>query len=231
MTKQELMETYTAEQLAEMVINFNSLMDMIKYSDSFLKSGLFENPAVAAIKSKIKIMQYENDCLQSEAEKYRKAFEDAKKEHDCQIAEYLKKIEKLCNSLRTLDGNLKVSNAVIDETIKNENGKETNTIKFDSIKQFAEYIKCFYSVNLDYIQKVLQGEEINQNNSENITDFLPAEPIKVADTLINLKIEPTEINSEGIKIVYKQRSFRVSELRQIAEHLLVYCNHNGEAEE
>lgn len=35
MTKQEFMENYTAEQLAEMVIKLNSAMDSLKYSDSF----------------------------------------------------------------------------------------------------------------------------------------------------------------------------------------------------
>lgn len=64
-----------------------------------------------------------------------------------------------------------------------------------------------------------------------INDFLPTEPIKVADMLINTKIEPTEIGADGMKIVYKQRNFDIPELRQIAEHLLVYCNHNGDAEE
>lgn len=127
----------------------------------------------------------EIDRLQSEVEKYRKAFEDAKKERDCQIAEYQKKIDELYYSLRTLEGNLKVSNVVIEETIKNENGEESNAVKFDSINQFAEYVKCFYTINLDYIQKILQGKKGKQNNFENIANFLPTEPIKVADILIH----------------------------------------------
>ena len=56
MTKQELMETYTAEQLADMVIKLNSAMDSLKYSDSFLKSGLFDNPAVSACEARINIL-------------------------------------------------------------------------------------------------------------------------------------------------------------------------------
>lgn len=234
MTKQELMETYTAEQLAEMVINFNRLMDILKYGENFLKSGLFENPAIAAFESKIKIMQYENDCLQSEIEKYRKAFEDSKKERDCQIAEYQKKIEELCNSLRTLDGNLKVSNVVIEETIKNENGEESNTVKFESIKQFAEYIRCFYTINIDYIQKILRGCGQKENDVQDISDFLPTEPIKVADMLISAEGE-YEHNSIA-KALYRKdkgayRIFDIGELKQIAEHLIVYCNHNKEVEE
>lgn len=108
MTKTELMETYTAEQLADMVVKANNLMDMLKYSDSFLKSGLFDNPAVSAFESKINIMQHENDRLQSEVEKYRKAFEYAKKERDCQIAEYQKKIEELTNEKESFETRLKL---------------------------------------------------------------------------------------------------------------------------
>lgn len=177
--------------------------------------------------------------LQTEAEKYRKAFEDAKKERDCQIAEYQKKIEELHYSLRTLEGNLKVSNVIIEETIKNENGEKSNTVKFRSIKQFAEYVKCFYTVNIDYIQKVLQGHEQKQDDDKTISDFLQTEPIKVADMLINATYTREKGNIE--KAFYKalgnnsdmvvENVFDISELRQIAEHLLVYCNHNGEVEE
>lgn len=178
----------------------------------------------------VKKEDYEKEVnhLQSEVEKYRKAFEDAKKERDCQIAEYRKKIEELYYSLKTLKGNLKVSNMIIEETIKNENGEDSNTVKFSSVKQFAEYIKCFYTVNLDYIQKVLQGNEESENNFENVTDFLPTEPIKVADMLINASKKRTNCMTGK---EYDKYIFDKWQLRQIAEHLLVYCNHNGEAEE
>lgn len=67
-----------------------------------------------------------------------------------------------------------------------------------------------------------------------ITDFLPTEPIKVADMLINANGE-YERNSIAKAFCGTNkgtyRIFEVGELRQIAEHLLVYCNHNGEAEE
>lgn len=240
MTKSELLSTYTAEQLAEMVINHDTsnringeivsnLENKIKKLKEEYAGTLWEYC------DSVKKEDYDKEVnrLQSEVEKYRKAFEDAKKERDCQIAEYQKKIEELHNSLRTLDGNLKVSNVVIEETIKNENGEETNTVKFDSIKQFAEYVKCFYTVNLDYIQKVLQGEKINQNNPENITDFLPTEPIKVADMLINAEGEYE--HNPIAKALYKEDKgtyhiFDIGELRQIAKHLLIYCNHYKEEE-
>ena len=65
-----------------------------------------------------------------------------------------------------------------------------------------------------------------------ISDFLPTEPepIKVADVLINAEGEYERNPIEKVfcgtdKGTY--RIFDISELRQIAEHLLVYCNHNG----
>lgn len=234
MTKQELTETYTAEQLAEMVVNTNTILEIFRFSDDLEKTGLFENPLTVAYETKLSTKQHEIENLQSEVEKYRKAFENAKKERDCQIAEYQKKIEGLYNSLRTLEGNLKVSNMVIENTIKNENGEETNTVKFEGIKQFAEYIKCFYTVNLDYIQKVLQGNEQKQDTRKSVFNFLPTEPIKVADMLINSEVE---YKHNAIAKAFcgedkgTYRIFDIGELRQIAEHLLVYCNHNGEVEE
>lgn len=46
--------------------------------------------------------------LQSEVEKYRKEFEDAKKERDCQIAEYQKKIEELTDEKESFEMRLKL---------------------------------------------------------------------------------------------------------------------------
>lgn len=298
MTKQELIETYTAEQLAEMVLYGEQigekLMDVItggnkkipvifdkisraetegregknhkktlieKYQeeiDEWKKNHPYNTDERLEAQKLIKeIRRDENgiwlnledsDFIQNysemqkaisdnqvtvnelncKVEKYRKAFENAKKERDCQIAEYRKKIEELYYSLKTLEGNLKVSNMIIEETIKNENGEDSNTVKFSSVKQFAEYIKCFYTVNLDYIQKVLQGNEESENNFENVTDFLPTEPIKVADMLINASKKRTNcMKGKG----YDKYIFEKWQLKQIAEHLLIYCNHNGEEQE
>ena len=220
MNKTELMETYAVERIAEMVEKRTPFTDEELIQEWKALAEEFHNGYCKALE--------ENNRLQSEVEKYHKAIEETKKERNYQIAEYQKKIEELYYSLKTLDGNLKVSNAVIEETIKNENGEKTNTVKFDSIKQFAEYVKCFYTVNLDYIQKVLQGEKINQNNPENITDFLPTEPIKVADMLITASKKRTNCMTGK---EYDKYIFEKWQLRQIAEHLLVYCNHNEEAEE
>lgn len=113
--------------------------------------------------------------LQSEVEKYCKAFEDAKKERDCQVVEYQKKMEEL-----------KVENAELH-------------CEMQAMKVFP--------------------------------DEIPEEPIKVAEMLITAKGERKPLHIGNDVFEDTCRIFEISELRQIAEHLLVYCNHNKEEEE
>lgn len=146
--------------------------------------------------------------LQSEVEKYRKAFEDAKKERDCQIAEYKNRAEK-------------------DKT-ELERAKNT-------INQIDEILEKLFGVRHDTVDKPDEFEKIlSERVKGNAVDFLPTEPIKVADMLINAEGE-YEHNPIVKKICGTDkgayRIFEISELRQIAEHLLVYCNHNKEEEE
>lgn len=213
MTKQELMETHTAEQLAEMVAKADFLVEMLKYSSSFAKSELFDNPEVAAYESKLSIMQHENDKLKSEVEKYRKAFEDAKKERDCQIAEYQNRTEKDKTEL---------------EIAKN------------TINNIDNILEKLFGIRHDTVDTPDEFEKIlSERVKGNVTDFLPTEPIKVADMLINATytrekgdIEKTFYKAFGNNSdMVEENVFDISELRQIAEHLLVYCNHNGEVEE
>lgn len=202
MTKQELIENYTAEQLADKYLRlqerFNQYTEVIQDITNKLPEEL-KNGAEFHLKI---------DRLKSEVEKYRKAFEDAKKERDCQIAEYQKKIGDLEKDLRTAGENI--------QDLAGENMKlqcERNDYKSKS--EFLEVDRM----------RVKQNE---------FTDFLPTEPIKVADMLINADGEYE--HNPIAKALYKEqkgtyRIFDIGELRQIAEHLLVYCNHNGETEE
>lgn len=143
MTKTELMETYTAEQIA----------DMTEKRKPFTNEELIQEQRKLCKRMSDELYDAteENKRLQSEVEKYRKAFEDANKERDFQIAEYQKKIKEMTDRA--------------------------------------------------------------------ILEF-PTEPIDVANFLIN-----------GLGASWHYDSFGVSELRQIAEHLLIYCNHNKEEEE
>lgn len=67
----------------------------------------------------------------------------------------------------------------------------------------------------------------------NAQDFSNLEPIGVANIIINAEGTRKNlfgrITGKGATETY--RIFDVSELRQIAEHLLIYCNHNKEEKE
>lgn len=216
MTKQELMKNYTAEQLADKVIELETIID--DKLGGWSKHGILYKDFFS--------MQDENKKLKSEVEKYRKAFGGAKKERDCQICEYQNKIDKLKQKLERQETATKYAEEYVD-SLKNDFDRSKNTIN-----QIDDILEKLFGVRHDTADKPDEFEKILMDMVKgNATDFLLTEPIKVADMLINAEIEPIETNSDGMKIVYKQRNFKISELRQIAEHLLVYCNHNGEADE
>lgn len=135
-------KTYTEEELCKMA----EIYEETKRRNEYDRNNLYPSDSLM-----IQTLNNAVNELKSEVKKYRKAFECAKKERDCQIMEYRKKIKEMA-----------------DRTI------------------------------LEF----------------------PTEPIDVANFLIN-----------GLGASWHYDSFDVSELRQIAEHLLVYCKHNGELEE
>ena len=73
--------------------------------------------------------------------------------------------------------------------------------------------------HIEYLKAEL--EEVQRNNAD-----LPAEPIKVAGMLISASYTRENCMS-GLK--YEKSVYDKAQLRQIAEHLLVYCN-NAEVE-
>lgn len=147
--------------------------------------------------------KYINICFE-----LRKAFEDAKKERDCRVAEYQKKIDDLERDLKTA-------------------GEKIQDLVGENMKLQCE--RNDYKTKSEFLE--IERMRVKKNE---VADFLPTEPIKVADMLINAEGEykhnPLEKafcgTDKGTYCI-----FGVSELRQIAEHLLVYCNHSGEAEE
>ena len=64
--------------------------------------------------------------------------------------------------LKTLENNLKILDIIISNTIKNEDGEETSTIKFDSVKSFAQNMKNLNDINIKYIEKQL-GKNDNKD--------------------------------------------------------------------
>lgn len=233
MTKTELMENYTAEQLAEMVIAGEqigeSLMDVITGGNNKIpieeckivkgirrdENGIWLNAEDADFIQNYSKMQKtisdnksEIAKLNCEVEKYRKAFEYAKKECDCRIAEYQNRVDKDKTEL---------------ERLRN------------TINQIDDILEKLFGVRHDTVGKPDEFEKILSDRTKGkSTDFLSTEPIKVADMLINAE---GEYEHNPIAKAFcgtdkgTYRIFDASELRQIAEHLLVYCNHNGEAEE
>lgn len=119
------------------------------------------------------------------------------------------------------------------EKLKYELERKENTIN-----QIDDILNELFGVTHD-IAKPSEFEQIlKENIYGNITieDFLPAEPIKVADMLISATY--TRNKGELEKSISKafgndsdtviENIYSLSELRQIAEHLLVYCNANQE---
>lgn len=204
MTKTELMETYTAEQLADRYLNLQERFD----KDTEMLNNVVKI-LPEELREKTEFL-FEIEKLKSEVEKYRKAIEDAKKERDCQIAEYKNRAEK-------------------DKT-ELERAKNT-------INQIDEILEKLFGARHDTFEKPDEFEKILKQKAESyneIADYLCDEPISVAQTLISTKrgyeLSEEEKQRSGLEKGY-YHIFDISELRQIAEHLLVYCNHNGEVEE
>ena len=69
---------------------------------------------------------------------------------------HMKNYTEYCNTLKAIEFNCKTAEMIISNTIKNENGEETSTSKFDSIESFAQYMKCFNDMNISYIKEKLE---------------------------------------------------------------------------
>lgn len=335
MNKQELLSTYTPEQLADMLIKTNNLIDMLKYSDRFLKTGLFDNPAAAALEARLNIAQNriknleeENGRLQAEVDTYNKYLllrctKEARRMIDknrfaevrivtwdewnnrgkdsmnisgiqkCQ--EEYEKLLKESPIQGIVDGIAKdilkqKNNAMAMEFTKAICGllekygvrinctetkhqnimhnliEEKYGIIFDSVdfsqhdKEFTDKIeelkkqldRSRTTINqIDEILEELFGvthdvekpgefkEILREKVNERIFDFLPKEPIKIADMLISATYTRKKSNMEMAMCkafgnnadTVTENVYSKSELRQIAEHLLVYCNHNEGGEE
>lgn len=167
MNKSELLENYTAEQLAEMVVECEIVKKQCEISTNWEKT-MPEHELKAKFNQQTAKIQYEN--------------------------------ERLKTVITQIDEILEELFGVTHEAAKPGEFKEILT------------------------DKIIQ----------NIADFLPAEPIKVADMLISAEGEyERHLIAKAICGTDKgaYRIFDVADLRQIAEHLLVYCNANGEMEE
>lgn len=200
MNKQELLENYTMEQLADMVVKLQGETRECKENqidEVFFMSDIRPYASETAIMrinetgsfSRTHIITDEAyNGLWDDKNKYEKLSDERKTEINC-----LK--EKLHCEETTI--------SQIDDILNELFGVTHDVAKPDEFK------------------KILK-EKIE--NCKTIADFLPTEPIKVADMLINTMCEPCA-NVFSFGKPYSM--YDMSELRQIAEHLLIYCNANG----
>lgn len=238
MTKQELMENYTMEQLAEMVVDLQkeNLIEILKLknredTEDVQKVIDAMRITITELCNTIENLKGETVAKWTEKENYKIGIitkcPDCGKENKFDLDE---KTEKLIrNRLTDKIHNLEDEN----KWLKDEVHKQKNII--DLIDDILENL---FGVRHD-VGKPNEFEEIlKEKIYGNITieDFLPEEPIKVADILINSTY--TREKGDIEKIIHKafgndsdtviENMYSVSELRQIAEHLLVYCNANQE---
>lgn len=239
MTKTELMETYTAEQLAEMVVNLQmerenkvfKVQDNKNYQkelDEFLKESSIHNSIDKICKD---ILEQKNNAMAMEFTKI------------------------ICDLLKRYGVYVRCTETKLSENITHNSIEEQYGIVFDSmdfsqhdkeftdeieelkkqfnrsqttINQIDEILEELFGVTHDVEKPGAFKEILREKVNEKISDFLPTEPIKVADMLINARKKRTNCMTGK---EYDKYIFDKWQLRQMAEHLLVYCNHNGEAEE
>lgn len=290
MTKQELTETYTAEQLAEMVVNLQNDIKLkvgelgLPMDCDILKCKCDKcgNEFIAVLDSDYQLVK--RNCKKrkgknmniSDIQKCQDEYEKLLKESPLHGT-----IDKICEDIIEQKNNamaMEFTRIICDllkrygvyvHCTETKFGEKTTTnsieehygIIFDSMdfsqhdKEFTDKIKELEkqldrsktTINqIDEILEELFGVTHDVENpgafkgilrekvNEKISDFLPTEPIKVAEMLINAE-EEYEHNPLVKKICGNDKGayqiFDISELRQIAEHLLIYCNHNKEEEE
>lgn len=228
MNKQELLENYTMEQLADMVIEkYNrEKSEERPYGAHYdLEDGKairfigFERkeaePLFALICDRITekpVSLYPSDKLLQEVDEIKS------------LKEQLQRKEKEINELKIkITEYQEMSEAHKAESyfaiVENNKLKDQLQHKETIINQIDDILNELFGVTHDIVEKPYELKEILITKIDNITYF-PEEPLKVADFIIN-----------AWETSWNYKHFNISELRQIAEHLLVYCNANVEGEE
>ena len=90
----------------------------------------------------------------------------------------------------------------------------------DNNSEVEKYRKAFEDAKKEHDCQIAEYQKKIEELEKKSDFYFSEEPIKIADLMIY-----------GWETSWDYKHFSVSELRQIAEHLLVYCNHNGEVEE
>lgn len=123
---------------------------------------------------------------------------------------------------------------VIERDMKIQDVKFQLNRKQTEIKQIDEILNELFGLTHDVVKTPDKFREILREKADEyktISDFLPTEPIKVADMLINAegkeeRVVNKIIQKEAIASIITNKIFTEKELKQIAQHLLVYCEAN-----
>lgn len=245
MNKQELMETYTAKQLSEIALELQGGKEInaFKASDNknhqkeleeFLKGSPIQSTIERICRD---ITDQKNNAMAME---FTRVICELLRENGvyvhCTETKFSEKITH--NSIEEKYGIVfdSMDFSKHDKKFKDEIAelKEQLERRRNTINQIDDILEKLFGVRHDSVDNPDEFEKILTDKVKgNASNFLPTEPIKVADMLINAEGE-YEHNPLEKKICGNDkgtyRIFDVSELRQIAEHLLVYCNHNEEVE-
>lgn len=211
MNKQELLENCTMEQLADMVIALEIAIADMKNTEKIIKQ-YNSKPCDC---EKVGIIIKCPDCVKTNK------FELDEKSSQLIQNKLIDKVNCLNNESRKLYGE-------IYDLKQQLQRKET------TINQIDDILNELFEITFNSLETKIQFEGFKEclkekiERKKTIADFLPAEPIKVADMLINTSKKRTNCMTER---EYDKYIFEKWQLRQIAEHLLIYCNANGEGEE
>lgn len=271
MIKSELMENYTMEQLADMVVEkYDKVRSEERPYGAHYDLGNgkavrfigFEKdesqPFFQFIDDRINgepINLYPSDKLLNEVDEIK----ELKSQLDRKQTE-INQIDDILNELFGVRHDVASKPEYFKEILRNRLDGETSGKSFSEKENMTKNMYGMYKLSSGKMTKddvllflgVLTKELIDNGidfkydmeemkiydmvvkTHKIISDILPTEPIKVADMLINAEGEYERI---GItKAIYGEGKetynlFGISELRQIAQHLLVYCNANESEEE
>lgn len=121
---------------------------------NFLKENAEKN--IDAECEILKVKEIQKQAVSRAMEEYSATLEELDKWKKCCTENY----EIYYQTLSAIKCNCETVNMILTETIKTENGDESNTVsKFDSIKSFANYMKCFNDINMRYIKEKLEEDK------------------------------------------------------------------------
>lgn len=142
----------------------------------------------------------------------------------------------ICDLLKRYGVYVRCTETKLSEKITHNSIEEQYGIVFDSMdfsqhdKEFTDkieelqselekYRKAFEDAKKECDRQIAEYQKKIEELEKKSDFYFPEEPIKIADLMIH-----------GWETSWDYKHLSVLELRQIAEYLLVYCNHNGEAE-